>query len=25
MVDYAGGADAEAVATAIQNSWDGLN
>ncbi|MGV6889663.1 ABC transporter substrate-binding protein [Rhodophyticola sp. SM2404] len=25
MVDYAGGADAEAVATAIQDSWDALN
>ncbi len=24
MVDYAGGADADAVATAIQESWDGL-
>ncbi len=25
MVDYAGGADAEAVATAIQDSWDALD
>ncbi len=25
MVDYAGGADADAVATAIQDSWDALN
>ena len=25
MVDYAGGADAQAVADAIQNSWDALN
>ena len=25
MVDYAGGADAQAVADAIQDSWDALN